>query len=205
MQKEFSNHTGILGQQDIVQAIKDNDDLVLKHLYNKNFYKIEQFILKNQGSSAQAKDIYQEAFIAMWNNIRADKFHPNGESAIDGYLYSIARNKWTDYLRSGHFRKMVPSSQENNLEHGSWETEEGSEADEPKLKTTMEAFGKLGPDCKSLLTRFYFDKKPLKQLAEELKLGTASVRNKKYRCMQKLRELAFEQQKNNGGPETKHR
>lgn len=191
MQKEYTNFAGLLSQQNIVQAIKSNDERVLKHLYSKNYVKIEQFVLKNQGTSPQAKDLFQDAFIAMWNNIHANKFHPKGETAIDGYLYTIAKNKWTDYLRSGHFKKMVPASQEKNLEHGSSEEEEKDSEEELKLKKTLTAFGNLGPDCKKLLTYFYFDKKPLKEIAGILKLGDASVRNKKYRCMQKLKELAL--------------
>lgn len=195
MQKEYTTFTGLLGQQNIVQAIKSNDEGVLKHLYSKNYYKIEQFVLRNQGSSPQAKDIFQDAFIAMWNNIHAGKFQPKGESAIDGYLYTIAKNKWTDYLRSGHFRKMVPASQEKSLEQTPADEEDRNGQDEPRLKKTMDAFGQLGQDCKTLLTLFYFDKKPLKEIAEKLQIGSASVRNKKYRCMQRLREMAIEEKR----------
>jgi len=56
----------------------------------------------------------------------------------------------------------------------------------------MEAFEGLGDACKTLLTKFYFEKKSMKEIAHELQLDAASTRNKKYRCMQTLRELALE-------------
>lgn len=34
-------------------------------------------------------------------------FYPENENALPGYLYRIAKNKWLDYLRSGHYQKVV--------------------------------------------------------------------------------------------------
>ena len=193
MQKELTNHTSLLGQAEIIQAIKRNDDLVLKHLYQKNYPKVEQYILKNQGTSPQAKDIFQEAFLAMWKNVKLGKFLPKGESALDGYLYTIARNKWTDFLRSSRFKKTVSVDKDIDLERQ--QADAGEEEENPHMKNTLTAYARLGEDCRSLLNRFYFEKKSLKDISDELGIGAASVRNKKYRCMQKLRELAHQESK----------
>ena len=56
-----------------------------------------------------------------------------------------------------------------------------------RLEDVMLAFKNLGEACKSLLRMFYFEKKSMKFIAEELALDSASTRNKKYRCMEKLR------------------
>lgn len=198
MQREILNHTSLLGQEDIIRAIKSNDDLVLKHLYEKNYHKVEQFVLKNQGTQQHAKDIFQEAFIAMWNNVHADKFVPKGATALDGYLYSIARNKWKDYLRSGHFKKMVSENKEEGIQKKFVQEVEEENGEDPKMKKTLAAFSMLSAECKSLLTQFYFEKRSLKEIAEVFQIGNASLRNKKYRCMQSLRELAFNLNKKNG-------
>ena len=44
----------IENQFKVVTAIKANDNLVLKQLYQKNYKKVEIFILKNNGSMPQA-------------------------------------------------------------------------------------------------------------------------------------------------------
>ena len=38
-----------------------------------------------------AKDLYQESFIAVWNNLKTNKFQPKNETALQGYLYQIAK------------------------------------------------------------------------------------------------------------------
>ena len=66
---------------------------------------------------------------------------------------------------------------------------------EKRLLNGMKAFGNLGDSCKVLLMKFYFEKKSMNTIAEELDLDAASARNKKYRCMQKLRAIALETNK----------
>ena len=90
-----------------INAIKANDESMLKALYNDNYYKVEKYVLTNNGSEDQAKDIFQEAFIAVWRNIQLDKFTPANESSLAGYIYQVARNKWLDHLRKGQTARVV--------------------------------------------------------------------------------------------------
>lgn len=179
-------------QQALVKLIKANDQIALKKLYQQNYRKIEVFVLQNRGTIAQAKDVYQEAFLAMYQNVKAEKFTPENETALQGYLYQIAKNKWRDVLRSSAFKKT------RSLEQSFYETEDNSSLEieeieleqQQQLKITMDAFSKLGVECKKLLTAFYFQKKSLREISENANYAEASARNKKYRCIQKLKELA---------------
>ena len=177
----------------IVGAIKQNDSATLKRIYTTNYPKVEALVLKNNGTKDYAKDIYQEAFLAVWQNVKQDKFIPKSESSINGYLYTIAKNKWMDVLRSQGFKKTITATQ---LSHFEIKDEENNGIDDDilkdkRLEDVMLAFKNLGDACKSLLRMFYFEKMSMNLIAEELKLDAASTRNKKYRCMQKLREIAL--------------
>jgi RNA polymerase sigma factor (sigma-70 family) len=179
------------------KAIKANDEKALQSLYINNFKKIESLVLNNNGTTEQAKDIYQEAFITVWRNVKNDKFSPDNETALNGYLYTIAKNKWMDYLGSSAYKKTVSINQLSNITTNDAINEESvnEEMQEQKLSVAMKAFQELGEACKTLLTKFYFEKKTMKEIALELKLDAASTRNKKYRCMQALRVLALEMNK----------
>ena len=173
----------------IIELIKINDEGVLKTLYQSNFYKIEAFVLKNSGTTEHAKDIFQEAFIAVWKNVKTNKFHPQNNHSLNGYLYTISKNKWMDYLRSKHHKKTVVTSKLNHFQISNTDSLDKHDdiLKENRLQDIMQAFKKLGLPCKNLLTKFYFEKKSMNTIAEELQLDTASTRNKKYRCMQKLK------------------
>lgn len=176
-----------------LEAVKNNNAQVLKNLYVSNYPKIEILVLKNSGSKEQAKDIYQDAFLAVWQNIKQNRFIPKSESSINGYLYTIAKNKWMDILRSQGYKKTIVASQLNHFEIKD-EENNGIDDDilkDKRLEDVMFAFKNLGEACKSLLRMFYFEKKSMNLIAEELAIDSASTRNKKYRCMQKLREIAL--------------
>lgn len=178
----------------IVNAINANNEKALKALYVDNYHKIETLVLKNSGTKEQAKDIYQEAFITVWKNVKNNKFLPENETSINGYLYTIAKNKWMDYLRSPAYKKRVSYHAIHETIPPTPIAENSSESfdQDEKLTIAMKAFECLGEACKNLLTKFYFEKKSMKEIAIELQLDAASTRNKKYRCMQTLREMVSE-------------
>ena len=176
----------ITAQERLVAAVKNNDEKVLKQLYLESYGKIEMYILKNNGTKPQAKDTYQEAFIAVWQNVKKGKFLPTNETALQGYLYQIARNKWTDYLRSSRYKKT--SSLDNEIQFEDSTEDLYSDKDQ-KVSDTMAAFRRLGEECRQLLSQFYFEKRSLREIASVFEIEEASARNKKYRCINKLREL----------------
>ncbi|QIE60097.1 sigma-70 family RNA polymerase sigma factor [Rasiella rasia] len=177
----------MLEQQQLVDALKNNDEQVLRDLYVGNFRKTEAFILKNNGTSAQAKDIFQEAIMATWQNVRLDKFKPNSKSALQGYLYTIAKNKWLDHVRSAQYKKT--KSIENSMFLENDEMIEEHTEKEQRLHTIEQNFEKLGEECRELLKQFYYQKKSLREIAAGYNIGEASARNKKYRCINKLKAL----------------
>lgn len=189
MTKAFKTNSKL----DVISSIKNNNNFVLKSIYTKNYPKVEALILKNNGTKAHAKDIYQDAFLAVWQNIKQDKFIPQSENSINGYLYTIAKNKWMDVLRSQGYKKTIVASQMNYFEIKD-EENNGIDDDilkDKRLEDVMLAFKHLGDACKSLLSKFYFEKKSMNLIAEEFSIDSASVRNKKYRCMQKLKQIAL--------------
>lgn len=189
---------GIIQQKnnDAVKAFKRNDPKILRAVYVEVFPKIRAHVLQNSGSEEQAKDVFQEAFIACWKNIKEDRFT---DGNISAYLFTIAKNKWTDVLRSSEYKKTV------NMDLGSVsgvsveETGEGEQDHEEEQQRSMleTALAQLGEQCRTLLKLFYFNRKSMEEIAGEIGLAPSSARNQKYRCMEKLRGFCI-QIKNNG-------
>ena len=166
-------------------AIKANEDEALKSLYEDNYIKIENYVLNNNGTIDDAKDIYQEAFIAVWRNIQLDKFYPENENALSGYLFRIAKNKWLDHLRSGHYKKITRISDSAD----SLPEDLLPEEDIEYIREVKNKFKDLGENCREVLTRFYYKKESMRIIAEKFEWTEATAKNNKYRCLQHLREL----------------
>ncbi|WP_114748201.1 RNA polymerase sigma factor [Pleomorphovibrio marinus] len=171
------------GQQELIEGIRSNDDQILRWLYQSQYPKLEIYILNNNGNVEQAKDIFQEAFVALWKKVKEKGFEPNNGTAITGYLYQIGKNKWLDYLRSAEFRNTIKMETYFDTE----EAEEGNYLAEYERQVAIE-FQSLRKNCQELLRRFYIEKESMKTLAEFFQWTEATARNNKYRCLQKLRE-----------------
>jgi RNA polymerase sigma factor (sigma-70 family) len=167
-------------------AIKHNDEATLKQFYLNNYPKVEKFVLNNNGSSEQARDIFQEAFIAAWRNIQLDRFIAHNESALDAYIFRIAKNKWMDHLRSGHYNKTVRMNDNLNVVEDEAEIDE---SEQQYLEALKKEFKNLGDNCRKILTLFYYHNHSLKKIAHSMGWTEATAKNNKYRCIQKLKEL----------------
>ena len=176
-----------------VEGLKRNDERILKSLYQANYRKVEALVLKNNGTIEHAKDIYQEAFIAVWRNVKENKFVPQQESALHGYLYTISKNKWMDVLRSSQYKKTVMASKFENFDVADTNSSQKSDdiLKENRLQGIMDVFKQMKDPCKQLLSTFYFEKKSLREIADDLQIEENTARNKKYRCMEKLREMVL--------------
>lgn len=170
-------------QEEIILGIKDNDSKVIQLFYQSQYKKIEQFVLTNNGIEEDAKDIYQEAFVVLWKNIRTEKFQPENGTAISGYLYQIAKNKWLDKLRKVKNKTNVALPSNLYI----MEDEDKSEAEEYHQWIVRE-YKNLGKTCKEVLNRFYFQRESMEQIADAFGWTSATARNNKYRCIQQLKE-----------------
>ena len=166
-------------------ACKANEEEALKSLYEDNYFRIEHYVLNNNGTVDDAKDIYHEAYIIVWRNIQLDRFYPENENALAGYLYRIGKNKWLDHLRSTHYKKVT---QINEDTHHLFE-DVLPEEDVRYITDVKNKFKELGENCKEVLMRFYYKKESMRIIAEKFGWTEATAKNNKYRCLQRLREL----------------
>lgn len=171
-----------------IRGIKENDERVLQFIYRNNYSKVEHLVINNSGTADDAKDIYQEAFMAAWRNIRMDKFQPKNDTAISGYIFQIARNKWIDQLRAMKGKKML-SVVDTDIPDI---IEETTPEEESYLSQVKKHFNQMGDQCKELLGRFYYKKQNLREIAEHFSWTEASAKNNKYRCLQRLRNMVTE-------------
>ena len=171
---------------DLIQKLKANDGQALHSLYRANFPKIEKYVLDNNGSADDARDIYQDAFIALWRNIQLDRIDFTGLDKLQGYLFRIAQYKWLDHLRSQKRYKIESIGDTDIAEQA---TILLSSTEEEYLEKVKANYSKMESPCKEVLHRFYFLKETMLDIANAFSWTEATAKNNKYRCLQRLRNM----------------
>lgn len=175
-----------INAQEQVHAIRSNDERELKQFYQQNYAKVERYVLNNSGTADEAKDIYQEAFIAVWRNIQRDRFELQQAGSLDGYLYRIAKNKWIDHLRNKKTKRTI-TVDEDKLNDIAIEPLPEESAD--YIDAVKKEYLFLGQKCRDLLNMFYYQKQSLKEIASFFNWTEPSAKNNKYRCLEELRTM----------------
>jgi len=171
---------------DLLKGGNPGRNQALELIYQQNRGRIFGFVLSNSGTTEQAADIFQESVIAFYENVKEDIF--KGESAISTYLYSIARFKWLNQIK----KDKVRDEHHNALEQGDQEIK-GQLATiirGENRKQVLEVIALLGEDCKKILVESIYHNTSMKDIAAAGNFSSDQiVRNKKYKCLKKLKEL----------------
>jgi RNA polymerase sigma factor (sigma-70 family) len=158
----------------------------VQRLYEEYYETITAQIRANGGSRDDGADIFQEAVLVLIENVKTGRFR--GESSIKTFLSAIARNLWLHELRTRgrrNKRELIFSGNEEIKE----ELPE-NRMDPTGAEQLMKVLGQVGEPCHSILTGFYYENKSMKELLKEFDYENEQVlRNRKSRCMKKLKEL----------------
>ncbi len=170
---------------DWIEGLRRNDPATLKLLYTAHFPAVRQFVLKNNGSPDDAKDVFQEALTVLWLKAKEGLLQTNGHTNPGGYLFQVARNKWLDILRSAAHSKM----HRLEVDHIPVASAAPETALEDRIQRLRAVYAKLDERCRTVLDLFYYEHKDLATIAGQIGVEEESIRTIKYRCMMKLRSF----------------
>jgi RNA polymerase sigma factor (sigma-70 family) len=183
--------TGSKDEQ-LLAGLAQNDKNATETLYREHFGMIQSFILNNNGTSDDARDIFQEAMIVLYEKATSGRFELTAQ--VKTYIYSVCRRLWFKKLQQMQ-RYGAPVESMADLV----QVDEDLEAHERRNEAyvTMErALTHLGEPCKSVLEAYYLQKMNMQDIAELFGYTNAdNAKNQKYKCLARLKKMFFTQYK----------
>ena len=151
---------------------------------------VQAFVLNNNGSYDDARDIFQEAMIALYEKAQSESFVLTCQ--IKTYVYSICRRLWLKKLQQmGRFSNQVDNLDETIQVDEDLEIHQKRNAEFVIMERAMNS---LGEPCKSLLEGYYLKKMGMQELAAAFGYTNAdNAKNQKYKCLMRLKKLFFSQ------------
>lgn len=182
--------------KELLKGLAINDKKAVESIYRENYNTIQTLVINNNGNSDDAKDLFQEAMIVLYEKAKTGQFELNCQ--LKTYLYSVCRRLWLKRLQqvnrySGELdnvNEVVPV--EEDLEEHERRNEE--------FRLMEKAIANLGEPCKSLIEAFYIQKRNMQEIASSFGYTNAdNAKNQKYKCLMRLKKIFFSQYKNGNG------
>ena len=172
---------------DIVSGIFQGRTDALEKLYKEHFPMITRLILNNGGDIDDAKDIFQEAVIILYDKISCGQFVLN--SKLKTYIYSVSRNIWLKKLA----KKGVYTNVDDYEEKLQVEDDIEAYKERDKQFVMMEnALERLGEPCHTIIKHFYIHNLSMQEICEKFGYtNTDNAKTQKYKCLQRLKKLFF--------------
>jgi RNA polymerase sigma factor (sigma-70 family) len=170
--------------EQLLDSAKANE--AIASLYQAHYGLLAQFILSNNGSEADAQDIFQEVMVAFVHLVRQGKFR--GESSIKTFLFALNRNLWFNELKRKNrsiTRSLRYKASQEKKNESITEVIENREAS----KEILQIMKDLGESCRQVLLLFYYHNESIREIVQKTGYENEQVvRNKKYKCLKKLEE-----------------
>ena len=182
-----------INEQDLLKGLAQNDRKAVETIYKEHYNMVQTLIVNNNGAPEDAKDVFQESMIVLFEKVRSGSFELNCQ--LKTYIYAVCRRLWLKRL--GQLQRFSPEI-DNISETISVDEEvdvhEQRNADFQIMEKAM--FG-LGEPCRSLLEAYYLQKKSMIEIAGNFGYTNAdNAKNQKYKCLLRLKKLFFDQYKN---------
>ena len=182
-------------EKELLKGLAKSDKKAAETIYKNNYSMVQALIINNNGSADDARDIFQETMIVLYEKAKSGGFELNCQ--LKTFIYSVSRRLWLKRLQ--HLQKY--GGQVENMEE-TVPVEEDIENHEQKnsqFEAMENSMMNLGEPCKSLLEAYYLQKRNMTEIAGSFGYTNAdNAKNQKYKCLNRLKKLFFAQHKNKG-------
>ena len=166
----------------LIQGIRNHESPVLQYVYDTYYPIIEGYILHNQGSREQARDIFQEAMIVVYNKVKLGQLELTCKFGT--YLYAICKKMWIQERKKYLLRN-------EKLRRQAMMVQDPGPADDPLLQNHLnhlfnKHFGDLSEDCQKILS-MYFNNFSVEDIRTAMNYKNIHhTADRKYRCKKGL-------------------
>jgi len=177
-------------QQLFYESLKSGQEVAFEHLYRLLYQRIANYIFLSGGTRYDTKTVVHETIIAFMFNLRYQKYEWRQEAQLMTYIVQIARNKWAQIRRQSSLTSLTDKIEWVPETNDPQQTESNELDFEQRRLAIVTHLSSLGEACRRSIELYYFKQKTMQEIASLLGWANEHVaRNKKYRCLQKLRRL----------------
>jgi len=172
--------------QKYIDALLNNDRLLIDEIYLKWHKDVLNFIRKNNGNEQDADDLFQDSLMSIIRRVRKGDFVLN--VPFGGYFNAVYSNQWKSKLREKKRNEVIKEELKQYI-HESPPLALETILQEERYQLYKKYFEQLSESCHQLLS-LTFKKTSRKEIMERLGYASENTVNQRiHRCRGKLHEL----------------
>jgi RNA polymerase sigma factor (sigma-70 family) len=165
-------------------GLLNNDNQIVEEIYRRFAPSIKYHILQNQGSEADAADIFQESLIDIYNQAKHKGLQLT--CPFEPFLLLVCKRKWLNEIKKrGHHPVTKSMDDVSDWGEDVFAAAEQAVQEEDKARVFLREFGRLGEKCREIL-RLSLTGDRQEKIAEALGVTYGYLRKKKSECMATL-------------------
>jgi RNA polymerase sigma factor (sigma-70 family) len=175
---------------ELINLIKNEDPRGLSTVYETFRSEFVHWIMRLQRcGNEDASEFYQASILILYDNIKAGKLD-SLRSSLKTYLFGIGKNLVWQRYRTQHKEQVVGA--EFYIKNYLFEDGDSQVTEELNLEIISHSYDQLGEPCHELLGHFYFERKNMDEISALMGYkNPETVKNQKYKCMERLRKMVF--------------
>lgn len=177
-------------------GIMQNDERAWRYIYHNMRIGFTSILVQAFTDSKLRKedieDIFQESLVVLMQKVKNGRFIASREGALFSYLVEIGTHLTQNFLRkkrsiASDTMVTISLNRHHKDEEREMTTEEKQQTQDEFLDRALD----LMPDeCRRLLKFFYWERKPMDDIASIMGMRNAdSAKTKKSKCMNKLKDI----------------
>jgi RNA polymerase sigma factor (sigma-70 family) len=162
----------------MLTGLKFRNEKILKAYYKLFYSGIRHFVLKNNGSDDDAKDLFQDVLLVLFQKVRSDSFLLT--CALGTYLFSVSRLLWFKELTRRKHISAASFLLEDyaDIDKGIHEIAELNE----RMEIYRRNFESLSEDCQKVL-KYFIEGMSISEITRIMGYKSEQhTKNRRYRC-----------------------
>lgn len=170
--------------------LKQASEKVMRQIYEENRRKFLSFARKYNLSQEENRDIYQDAYLILYDNVMKGKINDMSGSA-GGYLFGVGKNLILKRMRETSKNRNVPLeiSVASKTGEPAYDYEINTTAATPRQALLLDQLDALGEKCQELIRSYYYKGLSIKEIMSNENYASENVvKSTKSRCLKLLKE-----------------
>ena len=173
---------------EILDDLKSENNNAFGQLYEKYFGMVNRYVKKNNGTTEEAEDIFQDTMIVLLEKLRQNDFYLT--ASIKTYIMAISKNLWLKRLRTAHRETKYTEIYDSKFYE---EINFAIEQEKNYWDKLQNYIHKISDHCKGLIHDIFFKEKSIQQIQLEYGYSTRhNAQNQKYKCIEQIRKVKEE-------------